>query len=51
MNATNTHRPARVLQQFTRVLRRQAKVLDKVDNVRAKQAHAEQVQFVRGFRM
>ena len=47
----HTHSQAKVLRTLSRVFRSQATSLDKVDSVRAKQAHAEQVQFVRGFRM
>lgn len=48
---THSHRTARVLQKFSRVLKSQADSLDKVDSKRAKQAHAEQVPFNRSFRM
>lgn len=48
---THPHRPARVLQKFSRVLKSQADSLDKVDSVRAKRAHAENVPFHRSFRM
>lgn len=52
MNTTHTHQsPARVLRKLSRMVRFQAETLDKVDEVRAKRAHAEQVQFVRSFRM
>ena len=50
MNTTHTPSPARVLRELRRILRCQVDTFDKVDSVRAKQAHAEQVQFVRGFR-
>ncbi|HHU10841.1 MAG TPA: hypothetical protein GXZ60_12640 [Intrasporangiaceae bacterium] len=52
MNTTHTHQsPARVLRKLSEMFRSQADRLDKVETVRAKRAHAEQVQFVRAFRM
>lgn len=51
MSTVRTPRQAKVLRTLSRVFRSEAMTLDKVDSVRAKQAHAEQVQFIRGFRM
>lgn len=51
MNTTRTPSQAKVLRTLSRVFRSQAISLDRVDSVRAKQAQAEQVQLVRGFRM
>lgn len=48
---THSHRTARVLQKFGRVLKSQADSLDKVEAVRTKRAHAEQVPFHQTFRM
>ena len=50
MRTRNTPSPARVLRTLNRVLKSQVDSLDQIDSERAKQAHAQQAQFIRGLR-
>lgn len=45
------HSPTRALRKLGRAIKSRNTTMDRVDNARSKQAHAEQVQFVRSFRM